>query len=46
MPVTEQKPQSISVNLSLEEIQGIMCEDCKKRLRELIVRKAVEQLVR
>jgi hypothetical protein len=44
--MTEQKPQNISVNLSLEEIQEIMCEDCRKRLRELIVRKAVEQLVR
>jgi hypothetical protein len=44
--MSEQKPQSISVSLSLEEIQAIMCEDCRKRLRELIVRKAVEQLVR
>jgi hypothetical protein len=42
----EQKPQNITVNLSLEEIQEIMCEECRKKLRELIVRKAVEQLVR
>jgi hypothetical protein len=44
--MTEQKPQNITVNLSLEEIQEIMCEECRKKLRELIVRKAVEQLVR
>jgi hypothetical protein len=44
--VGTQQTQNISVNLTFEEIQNIMCDDCKKRLRELIVRKAVEQLVR
>jgi hypothetical protein len=44
--VGTQQTQNISVNLTFEEIQNIMCDDCKKRLRELIVKKAVEQLVR
>jgi hypothetical protein len=43
--VTEQKPQNISVSLTLEEIQAIMCEDCRRRLRELIARKVAEKLV-
>ena len=43
--MNEQKPQSISVNLSLEEIQEIMCEECRGKLRELIARKVAEKLV-
>jgi hypothetical protein len=43
--MSEQKPHNISVNLSFEEIQGIMCEDCRRRLKELIARKVAEKLV-
>ena len=43
--MSEQKPQSVSVNLSLEEIQAIMCEDCRRKLRDLIARKVAEKLV-
>jgi hypothetical protein len=43
--MSEQKPQSISVNLSFEEIQAIMCEDCRRKLKELIAKKVAEKLV-
>lgn len=40
-----QEPRSVSVSLTLEEIQAIMCEDCRRKLRELIARKVAEKLV-
>jgi hypothetical protein len=43
--MTEQKTQNISVNLSFEEIQQIMCEECRRKLRELIAKKVAEKLV-
>jgi len=43
--MSEQKPQSVSVNLSFEEIQQIMCEECRRKLRDLIARKVAEKLV-
>jgi len=35
---------SIKVDLSIKEIYKLLCEECKKKLKELVQRKITEQL--
>jgi len=35
---------SITINLELREVYRILCDKCKKRLRELVQRKISEKL--
>mgnify|MGYP000515856086 CR=1 FL=1 len=40
------RESEITINLTLKEVYSILCDDCKKRLKELVLDKASKELAK